>query len=195
MNNVNMGGMGGMNPMNAMGGGPVGGGNPMMNNGTAGGPRPANVADNAVRAQLNTYIYDYFCRHGMWDCARALMNSDQPIRMEKTSPGRRDDNMNGNEDGDDSKDDMEPKRPNDLPAPVLPDASPESCFLFDWWSLFWDMFNAQRGKADGRGVQQYVTHTQVFDSSISALRVTDLSQDYKSPEAGCADQHAPPDET
>lgn len=161
MNNVNMGGM------NAMGG-PVGG-MPMMNSGAPGGIiRPPMPANDNQRQQLNTYIYEYFIRNGMFDCARSLLNSEQPIKIIKDSPGRRQDN-NGNgvgngtgEDGTDgdSKDDLDSKRPDDLPAPDVPRDCPESCFLYEWWCLFWDMFNAQRGKGDGRSVLQYVNHTQ-----------------------------------
>jgi hypothetical protein len=153
MNNVSMGGM------NAMGG-PVGGGMPMMNNGAA-GVRPQMPA-NDNRSQLNTYIYEYFLRNGMFDCARSLLNSDQPMNVIKDSPGRRRDENGGDEGADvDSKDDIDSKRPADLPEPNLPKECPESCFLYEWWCLFWDMFNAQRGKGDGRNVLQYVTHTQV----------------------------------
>jgi hypothetical protein len=153
MNNVSMGGM------NAMGG-PVGGGMPMMNNGAAGGRPPMPANDN--RSQLNTYIYEYFLRNGMYDCARSLLNSDQPMNIIKDSPGRRRDENGGDEGADgDSKDDIDTKRPADLPDPNLPKECPESCFLYEWWCLFWDMFNAQRGKGDGRNVLQYVTHTQV----------------------------------
>ena len=159
MNNVNMGGM------NAMGG-PVGGAMPVMNAGGVRPPMPVN--DNQQRSQLNTYIYEYFLRNGMYDCARSLLNSEQPIKVTKESPGRRrDDNGNGagDEGGDgDSKDDIDSKRPDDLPAPDVPRECPESCFLYEWWCLFWDMFNAQRGKGDGRNVLQYVAHTQVRGS-------------------------------
>ncbi|PMD65837.1 uncharacterized protein K444DRAFT_624384 [Hyaloscypha bicolor E] len=152
MNNVSMGGM------NAMGG-PVGGGMPMMNNGAAGVRPPMPANDN--RSQLNTYIYEYFLRNGMYDCARSLLNSDQPMNVIKDSPGRRRDENGGDEGADgDSKDDIDSKRPADLPDPNLPKECPESCFLYEWWCLFWDMFNAQRGKGDGRNVLQYVTHTQ-----------------------------------
>ena len=163
MNNVNMGGM------NAMGG-PVGGGMPAMNNGAAPGARQAMPNDN--RSQLNTYIYEYFLRNGMYDCARSLLNSDQPMNLMKDSPGRRrDDNgSNGGDDGgEDSKDDIDSKRPEDLPAPNLPKDTPESCFLYEWWCLFWDMFNAQRGKGEGRNILQYVTHTQVGYQKNSSL--------------------------
>jgi hypothetical protein len=153
MNNVNMGGM------NAMGG-PVGGGLPMgMNNGAAGGIRPPMPANNDQRSQLNTYIYEYFLRNGMFDCARSLLNSDQPLNTMKDSPGRRNEGEDG-ADGD-SKDDIESKRPDDLPSPNVPRECQESCFLYEWWCLFWDMFNAQRGKGDGRAVHSYVNHTQV----------------------------------
>jgi hypothetical protein len=161
MNNVNMGGM------NAMGG-PVGGAMPMMNSGAPGSIiRPPMPANDNQRQQLNTYIYEYFIRNGMFDCARSLLNSEQPLKIIKESPGRQN-NGNGvgngtGEDGGDgeSKDDPESKRPDDLPAPDVPRECPESCFLYEWWCLFWDMFNAQRGKGDGRNVLQYVNHTQV----------------------------------
>ncbi|RDW81956.1 hypothetical protein BP6252_03068 [Coleophoma cylindrospora] len=163
MSNVNMVGMNA-----AMAGGPVGGVNPMMNNGQTGGIRPPMNANQ--KAQLNTYIYEYFLTNGMYECARTLLNSDQGmiIKDTKDSPGRRrDDNGNimGNGtdsmDGD-SKDDVDSKRPDDLPNPGVPKDAPESCFLYEWWCLFWDMFNAQRDRnvGDMRNATQYLTHTQ-----------------------------------
>jgi hypothetical protein len=160
MNNVNMGGM------NAMGG-PVGGGMPMMNNGAPGGGLRQQIpANDNQRSQLNTYIYDYFLRHGMYDCARALLQSDPTMKVIKESPGRRRDD-NGNEDGEDadSKDDVDSKRPDDLPRSDVPRECPESCFLYEWWCLFWDMFNAQRGKGEGVNVRNYVNHTNVCTTS------------------------------
>lgn len=155
MNNVNMGGM------NAMGGGPVGGGMPMMNNGAGGAVRRPIAANNDTnqRSQLNTYIYEYFLRNEMYGCAKALLASEQPINVEKNSPGGR----NGSDEGGDgdNKDDVDTKLPHDLPPPAIPKECPESCFLYEWWCLFWDMFNAQRGKGDGPSVMQYVQHTQV----------------------------------
>ena len=142
-------------------GGPVGGGIPAMNNGAGAGVRQVN--DN--RSQLNTYIYEYFLRNEMYECARSLLRSEQPMSLVKDSPGRREEGGNngiGDDGGDgESKDDVDSKRPRDLPAPNLPKDTPESCFLYEWWCLFWDMFNAQRGKGDGRNVLQYVNHTQV----------------------------------
>lgn len=128
--------------------------------GPVGGPLRQLPANDNQRSQLNTYIYDYFLRHGMYDCARALLNSDPTMKVIKESPGRRRDD-NGNEEGEDvdSKDDIDSKRPEDLPRSDVPRECPESCFLYEWWCLFWDMFNAQRGKGEGINVRNYVNHT------------------------------------
>ncbi|RQM07371.1 hypothetical protein DH86_00003101 [Scytalidium sp. 3C] len=104
--------------------------------------------------------------HEMYDCARSLLAADQTMNISKESPGRRRDE-NGNPVGNgaggeeaDNKDDVDIKRPDDLPSPNLPKECPESCFLYEWWCLFWDMFNAQRGKGDRGNVINYVAHTQ-----------------------------------
>ncbi|KAI1170977.1 hypothetical protein F4777DRAFT_84213 [Nemania sp. FL0916] len=133
-----------------MAGAPVGGGPmSMMGNNTLAPGQVQRPPENN-RANLNTYIYDYFLREGMFDCARALLNSEQALNVHK-SP-RRDENGNaiGNGLGDDpmdtdSKDDLDSKRPSDLPAPNVPNAS-DSCFLYEWFCLFWDMLSAQRNK-------------------------------------------------
>lgn len=161
MNNVNMGGM-----VNAMGG-PVSGAMPMANNGQPGAAVRQPMPTNDQRSLLNTYIYEYFLKHEMYDCARSLLAADQTMNISKESPGRRRDE-NGNPVGNgaggeeaDNKDDVDIKRPDDLPSPNLPKECPESCFLYEWWCLFWDMFNAQRGKGDRGNVINYVAHTQV----------------------------------
>jgi hypothetical protein len=163
-------GMANMNPM----GGPVGGAPvPMMNNGPV-NPQQAAAAAAAAnanrqqpgndnqRTHLNTYIYEYFIRYGMYDCARALVNSDQPVNVQKDGAGNKG-NTNGTTDDamdTDSKDDIDSKLPEDLPLPKLPIAS-ESSFLYEWFCVFWDIYNAQRLKGPNNTVNQYVAHTQV----------------------------------
>ena len=150
--------------MNAAMGGPVGAPMPMMNNGALapqGGPR--QLQDNS-KALLNTYIYEYFMRYGMYDCARAILTHDPTIKV-KDGTGHNDNGL-GNNLGDehmdtDSKDGVDAKRPSDLPAPNVPTPVPDSCFLFEWFSLFWDMFNSQKGKGQSGQINQYVQHTQV----------------------------------
>lgn len=170
-------GMANMNPM----GGPVGGAPmPVMNNGGV-NPQAAAAANAAAaaaarqqqqgsdnhRAALNTYIYEYFIRYGMIDCARSLLNSDQQVMVHKDGANRRrDDNgnvINGVDESmdTDSKDDIDSKLPDGLPAPRLPTPSSDTSFLYEWFCLFWDIYNAQRAKGGNGTVNQYVAHTQV----------------------------------
>ena len=164
---------GNMTNMNTMGG-PVGAPmQPMMNNGAmapqARAPRPALEVNEDRRTLLNTYIYDYFIRHDMFDCARTMLNSDQPINVIKDGGNRRrDDNGNvlGNGLGDDpmdtdSKDDIDAKLPDDLPPPKIPNGRSDTSFLYGWFCIFWDIYSAQHSKTGPQAVNQYVNHTQV----------------------------------
>jgi hypothetical protein len=163
-------GMANMNPM----GGPVGGAPvPMMNNATI-NPQAAAAAAAARQQQvesqrgvLNTYIYEYFIRYGMYDCARSLLSSDQQVNVYKDGAGRRRDEngnvMNGVGDDPmdtDGKDDLDGKLPDDLPPPKLPMPTSDTSFLYEWFCLFWDIYNAQRVKGGNGTVNQYVSHTQ-----------------------------------
>lgn len=163
MNQMNVAGM------NPGGGGPVGG-VPMMNNGSTASRNDANMNNpETMIINLNTYIYDYFLKRGYHDCARALAQ-DGLIKLNvdsvnKASPeSRRDGDMNG-VDGDtmmtDRKDGEKIKIPDDLPRPNLPNDSPQSSFLLDWFSLFWDFFWAQRKRGNSHEVRQYLQHNQV----------------------------------
>lgn len=151
--------------MNAGMGGPVGAPMPMMNNGALGpqaGPRQA--PPDSSRTLLNTYIYEYFMRHNLYECARAILNADPQIKVKEGGSGN-DNGLGANLDGDnmdtDSKEGQDQKRPPDLPAPNVPTPVPDSCFLYEWFCLFWDMFNSQKGKGSSLQVNQYVQHTQV----------------------------------
>ena len=158
-------------PMNAMGG-PVGAPVPMMNNGgmppQVAGQRPVAMGSDQ-RTLLNTYIYEYFLRNNMHECARQMLNSDHPLNLQKDGHNRRrDENGNpiGNGLGDDpmdtdSKDDVDAKLPEDLPVPRLPMPAAETSFLYEWFCLFWDIFHAQRTKGGTGPINQYVSHTQV----------------------------------
>jgi hypothetical protein len=165
MNNVNMGGM------NM--GGPVAG-MPVMNNGNPGQQR---VPPSDPRAQLNTYIYEYFLKNEMYECARAIVKSEQPLNLDKEGM-RRDENGNilGNGINDsmdtDIKEDSDSKRPDDLPAPVIGGAvsNSDACFLYDWWCLFWDIFAARSGKSHERAsVKPYIQHTMVIPTTLPYL--------------------------
>ena len=140
----------------------------MMNNGN-----PPNAASSSshgdLKRRLDTYIYDYFLKNGHHEHARALYR-DESIKLNthahtKHSPHRRrDGELNGIEDNamdTDSKDDVN-KLPDDLPKPDVPDNA-QSCFLYDWFSLFFDIYGASRNKKpdDSSTAAQYLQHTQV----------------------------------
>lgn len=158
MNNVNM---AGMNMAST-------GGMPMMNNGAPG--RPALGPEGDKRTLLNTYIYDYFIRMEMFDCARALCQADTTIKMIKSE-------HSGENAEDQSMKEEDNKRPADLPRVDLPRECPESCFLLEWWGLFWDMFNASRSKTGtASNIVQYVKHTQVHNLyAFDHWKLTDSS--------------------
>ena len=151
MNAMTMNGMNGVNGANStmamMNQGLVNGAGSVS--GPVSGPKAGGVSemDPEMQTRLNTSIYDYFLKHEQYDCARTLLNnSDLNVLTlkNKGSPGRGQD-VNGMDDrsGDDSKDKAD-KRREDLPAPNLQGIHHDTSFLLDWFSLFWDMFFAQR---------------------------------------------------
>ncbi|EKG18169.1 cAMP-dependent protein kinase pathway protein [Macrophomina phaseolina MS6] len=158
-------------------GGPVGG-TPLMQ---AGGAR----GSNDPQTMLNTYIYDYFLKNHHWDLARQV--KDVLIINTGTAPkpspgGRRD--MNGVDDMDtDSKDELH-KRPDDLPPAAVPSDPSENSFLFDWWTQFWDIFNAQRQRSKPGSAQlQYLAHTrqqaQLRQENQQRLMMTNNAPQYR----------------
>lgn len=158
-----------MNPV----GGPVPG-MPMMNNGIPGGSR-ANSQEDQSKTILNTYIYDYFLKNELYDCARALVQSEHvslSLGATKASPRlRRDADGNPLNNGVDEnsmeteiKEEADSKRPDDLPMPKIPTDLPQNSLLQDWWCLFWDVWAAQRKKnkpGDSGAAVQYLQYTQV----------------------------------
>ncbi|KAH0596583.1 hypothetical protein MHUMG1_05701 [Metarhizium humberi] len=175
--NPNM-GMANMNPMGgAVGGAPM----PMMNNGVAMNPQQAAAAAAAARQSqldsqrgvLNTYIYEYFLRYEMFDCARSLLSSNQQVNVHKDGKGGN--AANGEDPMDtDSKDDLD-KLPDGLPPPKLPMPASDSSFLYEWFCLFWDIYNAQRVKGGNGTVNQYVAHTQQQEL-LRQMRPSELAQ-------------------
>ncbi|KAL8769173.1 MAG: hypothetical protein Q9209_004807 [Squamulea sp. 1 TL-2023] len=150
----------------------AGGAMPMMNNGANGAtPRLGNEEEEPdYEARLNTYIYDYFVKNQRYDCAKAMLKGDMPLR---TVQKRRDGDMNGASNmHTDSKDDLESKIPDDLPLAGVPTDPQGASFLLEWFGLFWDVFFAHQKKAPPASAQamQYVSRTQLFAQHESRLR-------------------------
>lgn len=134
-------------------------GMPLMHNVTNGATSRASSdqEENDFEARLNTYIYDFFVRTENYDCARSLLRSG--VAMEPVV--RRREEMNGNDDSmhADSKDDLDSKRPDDLPAGPF---HSNNSFLLDWFSCFWDFYLARvKNNKASQQATQYLQHTQV----------------------------------
>jgi hypothetical protein len=116
---------------------------------------PASKRDGIDRTeQLNTYIYDYFLRNRHLGLARAMLEGDMKMNLEKPSP-------NNKTNGVDSLD-----SPDDFPLPQLPrNQAADNSFLLDWWSQFWDVWGATSARGNGsKNAAQYIQHTRVSDT-------------------------------
>lgn len=132
-----------------------------MNNGANGAtPRPQSDNDE-YKTRLNTYIYDYLLKNGEYDCARSLLGSSLKCMTKQAGAKKREaDTMDT-----DSKDDIDLKKPADLPLPNhILDANTENSFLLDWFTLFWEIFLAPRNNKPARlnpNAVQYTNHIRV----------------------------------
>jgi hypothetical protein len=163
MNNMNM-NINGINPgaMNAMA------------NGANGINARHSVEDQELKTKLNTYIYDYFLKNEEYDLARALQKSGLNLQTTSAPPTRR---QNGIDDSnEDSKEDIDSKKPADLPhAADVPPSTTENSFLLDWFQLFWEMFWAPRksGPKPGQTAVNYIEYqkvcTKVYDLYLSLI--------------------------
>jgi hypothetical protein len=145
----------------------------MVGAGTPGGMEhgaPPRGGSNNERQLLNTYIYDYFIKNDMLDCAKAILRSPgADILFEgnyRPSPGRpkQEGDMNGvDEDAMDSSDDRQngddPKNIKDFPPPKVPPH--QNSFLFEWWACFMDIYCARNKGPASQAANAYVNHAQV----------------------------------
>ncbi|EGU82277.1 hypothetical protein FOXB_07211 [Fusarium oxysporum f. sp. conglutinans Fo5176] len=116
------------------------------------------------QTQLNTYIYEYFLHNSMFQCAQSILKADSDVRVQRHSPGsdRHDKGLRlknalRNKTIDSR---LDSTHSNLLPAPNVPNLSPDSCFLYEWFCLFWAMFNAQKNENRRIEACQYACHIQ-----------------------------------
>lgn len=134
MNQMNMAAMNGGNP--AMGG------IPMMNNGANGiQPRQAKQHEEIdYTARLNSHVYGYLLHLCQWDVARSFKNSGMKFEPPIVNSDSDVNGMDGT-----SKVGMDgSKRPDDLPEVSGIKDRQGQPFLLTWYSMFWDVFWAQK---------------------------------------------------
>lgn len=93
--------------------------------------------------RLNTAIYDYLLRLGLYEAARQFVKSVDIDEKMKDSPNQRGGQQNGIDDGMGVEHEGIANRPHDLPAPAQLGDGP---FLQDWWCQFWEIYHGHRGK-------------------------------------------------
>lgn len=127
---------------------------------------------------LNTYIYDYFCKNNMFECANALLKSpDAEVQVDRNfrqSPSRRqqkhegdgnamngidDETMDGADGQRQGEDGDEPKTIKDLPPAKIP-AVISGSFLLEWWCCFTDIYWARTKGNASVTANAYVNQTQ-----------------------------------
>ena len=172
--------MAGVNPATA--GGPVGGNMMMMNNGSPAMQQSPDPSPEMMKEQLNTYVYEYLARSGLTDVARILLQKNDlfKIRTEKGSPNNRKNGEVNGVDPDAMDMDIKTDFPDDLPRPVVPQIAGPNGFLFEWYSMFSDLYMAhnKRGKMQGgtgmNPAAQYLMQTQVrVTTNLTTLTCTD----------------------
>jgi len=126
------------------------------------------------RAQLNTHIYEYFFHHGMFDCAQAILKADSDVKVQRHGIRNRCDDeysrLNDAFYNESVSIGFGFKYPEQLPIPSVLNLSPESCFLYEWFSLLWAMFDVQKNVHGSSEGNQCASLMQVWPSNtLSAL--------------------------
>lgn len=138
-------------------------GTPSGADGAQGGPSGQAPGTSSERRILNTYIYEYFLKHDMLDCAKAMLKAQADVAMQ--SDRAKHENMNGVDDpmdtGEDSRNENydEAKSVRDLPSAAVSSKAPQTTgggFLLEWWQCFMDIYFA-RNRQGSQLAQSYVT--------------------------------------
>lgn len=146
-------------------GGPVGGGGagvPQMNTGTPSNSGGGLSNENMLK-KLNTAVYDYLLRNGLYDIAKAFQSKmDIETKTDtKQSPSQRNgqqpNGVDESMDLDSTSNEAIANRPDGLP---LPNNVHDGPFLQDWWCQFWEVWQVRSGRNAGRGVTKEYLQAQ-----------------------------------
>lgn len=129
-------------------------------------------AGSSERQVLNTYIYDYFIKNDMMDCAKALLKNptsevqfDGNYRHSPSNRPKQETDMNGVDDdamdsGDGRENGEDAKNIKDLPPAKVPPH--QGSFLLEWWCCFMDIYWARNKNSQAsNAATAYVNNAQV----------------------------------
>jgi hypothetical protein len=158
----------------AVAGGPVGGNMMMINNGSPAIPPGMEPSIEYTKETLNTYIYEYLVRNGLTDVARTLLQKQDSfkIRTKEGSPGNRKNGEVNGVDPDAMDMDMKSDFPDDMPRPQVPPIGGPNGFLFEWFSMFSDLYTAHGKRTKMTGGAGMTAHAQYLVCQHSLLPIT-----------------------
>ena len=164
--------------MGGMAGGPVGGGGgpaSQQQQVSAGTPSSGDGGSgvNAIK-RLNTAIYDYLLRNGLYEVARGFVTKMDVEIDEKKSPNQKGQPNGVADDGMDVDVAAIRDRPGDLPAPAQLGDGP---FLQDWWCQFWDIYSCRRNKPGKPQLMDYMAQqrqNQKMRTNMMAVNGMDM---------------------
>ncbi|ODV95330.1 hypothetical protein PACTADRAFT_68511, partial [Pachysolen tannophilus NRRL Y-2460] len=110
-------------------------------NGGANSQIKATITDSTAtnsRQLLNAYIYDFLIKSGLSSTAKAFyQEAEIPTTANNLSSIKRNNSLD-----------------NDLPPLAMSMDAPQG-FLYEWWQIFWDVFNARTHRGGSAAAQQY----------------------------------------
>jgi hypothetical protein len=98
---------------------------------------------------FNSYVYDFLKRSGATETARTYLREGEDIKLKNN--GANSINGNGTTDNDAQ-----------LPDAEVPVQAPEG-FLYEWWTVFWDIYSAKLNRPGTMEAQRYVaTEVKIY---------------------------------
>jgi hypothetical protein len=99
------------------------------------------------QALFNSYVYDFLKRSGAQETARTyLREGGENIKLKNDG-----NSINGNANSSSDSDGNAP-----LPEADVPVQAPEG-FLYEWWTVFWDIYSAKLNRPGTMEAQRYVS--------------------------------------
>ncbi|OLL23949.1 Adhesion defective protein 2 [Neolecta irregularis DAH-3] len=151
-------------------------------------PSSANVSAQASEHKmLQSYIYDYLLKMGLNESAKTFMSEAEVSTKDdasRTRTSKPEADLDSPELGNmsaldsvsalmDAKRNRKPQGPTedesktkaaddkscDLPSAIIPIDVPGG-FLYEWWIVFWDMYNARNSRNGSQAASQLIAHSQ-----------------------------------
>lgn len=110
-------------------------------------------AQNAKQL-LNAYIYDFMVKNGLSQTAKTFVNEAEVPSLTSSPLSQSKDVPHSNDENNYSAENLQFQKDNNLPLLSLNMDVPQG-FLYEWWQVFWDVFQARNNKRTNQYAMQY----------------------------------------